>query len=183
MGPQSLAPAAGRRKWRARRGAYLGALVEVVDGARPHKGELHVCVRVDASGQDQLAGGVEDPQPRGRTPGRQQVASERSHHAVLHQHIGHLRGIVVHHAPPTDEEPRRRRHGKGRMRYGLALPPGAWEQLLGFGSRFINWQLGVGVGAAPPPRRGGVGGAGSEPKGWGPTQGPFALQMPKVRLP
>lgn len=49
---------AGVPACRARRGVYLGALVEVVHGPRAHEGELHVRVRVDAAGQDQLAGGV-----------------------------------------------------------------------------------------------------------------------------
>ena len=114
---------AGVPRCRARRGEYLGALVEVVHGPRAHEGELRV--RVDAAGQDQLAGGVWDPQPGRRVPGRQQVAPQRPHHAVLHQHVGHLRGVVVDHAPTAYQEPRRRRHGEGRTRCGAALLPAA----------------------------------------------------------
>lgn len=99
---------------RARGGGYLGAQMEVVHGARAHEGELHVCVRVDAAGQDQLAGGVEDPQPGWRVPGRQHVAPHCLHHAVLHQHVGLLRGVVVDDAPPADQEERPRSHGEGR---------------------------------------------------------------------
>ncbi|VCW79325.1 unnamed protein product, partial [Gulo gulo] len=89
--PQERGGSRGRPERRVRRRGYLGALVEVVHGPRAHEGELHVRVRVDAAGQDQLAGRVEDPQAGGRAPGGQQVAPERPHRAVLHQHVGHLR--------------------------------------------------------------------------------------------
>lgn len=121
-------PARGPRGHTGVEGAwsgYLGARVEVVAGPGAHEGELQVRVSVDAPGQDELAGGVKDQQPGRRAPGRQQVAAERPHHAVLQQHVRHLREVVVDHATPADQEPRRRRHGEGRTdcgrRAGLAL--------------------------------------------------------------
>lgn len=137
-----------RHPWkRERLGGYLGALVEIIDGPCAHEGELQVRVRVDAAWQDELAPRVDDPQPGVRAPRRQQVATESLHHAVLHQHVGHLREVVVDHATPADQEPRRRRHGRGRTSWL------AWASWGRPSPRAVpSLRLGLQTAASPEPR-------------------------------
>jgi hypothetical protein len=84
--------AAGRRG--------LRAVVEVVDGHVAHEGQLAVRVRVNAARHHELARSVD----HARVARRRELLADRHDLAVLTQHVGHFREVVVHHQAVLDQQ-------------------------------------------------------------------------------
>ena len=76
------------------------ARVEVVGGARAHEVELKVRVRVDAARYDELALGVDDL----RAARHGQILANLAYHAVLHEHVGQERLVMVDNAAAFDQQ-------------------------------------------------------------------------------